>query len=230
MDAALILGAGLMGLAGAPHCAVMCGAPCAAVMQRCAGAPSGGALTGFAAGRLLGYGAAGAVVAASVGSFALLTSAAPVLRPLWTLMHLAVLGLGLWLLVTGRQPPWWTALGQRTPEAVAGAPGWQRVAAPLRATALGSLWVALPCGLLQSALVVAALANTPLQGAVAMGAFAATSSLGLLLPGSLWARRMGGARAVPWVVRASGALLAAAASGALFHDLWVRAAAWCQTL
>ena len=171
----------------------------------------------------------GAVVAASVGSLALLTSAAPVLRPLWTLMHLAVLGLGLWLLVMGRQPPWWTTLGQRQPEALAVAAGWQRVAAPLRATAQGSLWVALPCGLLQSALLVAALANTPQQGAVAMSAFAATSSLGLLLPGSLWAGRMGGALALPWVVRASGALLAAAASGALFHDLWVRAAAWCQT-
>ena len=227
MDAALILGAGLMGLAGAPHCAVMCGAPCAAVMQRCAGAPRGGALTGFAAGRLLGYGVGGAVVAASL---AWLTSVAPVLRPLWTLMHLAVLGLGLWLLVMGRQPPWWTTLGQRPPETVAVAAGWQRVAAPLRATALGSLWVALPCGLLQSALLVAALANTPLQGAVAMGAFATTSSLGLLLPGSLWVRSKGGALAAPWVVRATGALLAAAASGALFHDLWVRAAAWCQTL
>ncbi len=229
MDAALILGAGLMGLAGAPHCAVMCGAPCAAVMQCGAGSPRRGALAGFAAGRLLGYGVGGAVVAASVGSLALLTSAAPVLRPLWTLMHLAVLGLGLWLLVMGRQPPWWTTLGQRQPEALAVAAGWQRVAAPLRATALGSLWVALPCGLLQSALLVAALANTPQQGAVAMSAFAATSSLGLLLPGSLWAGRMGGALALPWVVRASGALLAAAASGALFHDLWVRAAAWCQT-
>jgi sulfite exporter TauE/SafE len=230
MDAALILGAGLMGLAGAPHCAMMCGAPCAAVMQRCAGAPRGGALAGFAAGRLLGYGVGGAVVAASVSSLALLTSAAPVLRPLWTLMHLAVLGLGLWLLVMGRQPTWWTSLGQRQPETVAVAAGWQRVAAPLRATALGSLWVALPCGLLQSALLVAALANTPLQGAVAMGAFATTSSLGLLLPGGLWARSPVGALAAPWVVRASGALLAAAASGALFHDLWVRAAAWCQTL
>jgi hypothetical protein len=46
----------------------------------------------------------------------------------------------------------------------------------------------------------------------------------------LWARRTSSALAVPWVVRASGALLAAAASGALFHDLWVRAAVWCQTL
>jgi hypothetical protein len=63
-----------------------------------------------------------------------------------------------------------------------------------------------------------------------MGAFATTSSLGLLLPGSLWARSRAGVLAGPWVMRATGALLAAAASGALFHDLWVRAAAWCQTL
>ena len=228
MDTALIFGAGLMGLVGAPHCAAMCGAPCAALMQRCGGAPRPGAMVGFTAGRMLSYGVGGAVVAASVGSFSLLTAVAPVLRPLWTLMHLAVLGLGLWLLVSGRQPAWWARLGNAAAVATP-PPGWQRVAAPLRAGAAGSLWLALPCGLLQSALVVAALANTPLQGAAAMTAFAATSSLGLWLPGSLWARTSARSRAAPWALRLAGAMLAGAAAWALFHDLWLRWSAWCQT-
>jgi sulfite exporter TauE/SafE len=229
MNTPLILGAALMGLAGAPHCAAMCGAPCAAVMQRCGGGPQSAAMAGFSAGRTLSYAVGGAVVAASVGSFSWLTSMAPVLRPLWTLMHLAVLGLGLWLLLTGRQPAWWSRLGSSPAPEAAPAAGWQRMAAPLRATAAGSLWLALPCGLLQSALVVAALANTPLQGAVAMAAFATTSSLGLWLPAGLWARAGAGARAVPWITRLAGAMLVAASGWALFHDLWLRWSAWCQT-
>ncbi|OYY61116.1 MAG: hypothetical protein B7Y51_10805 [Burkholderiales bacterium 28-67-8] len=229
MDTALIFGAGLMGLVGAPHCAAMCGAPCAAVMQRCGSAPRQGAMAGFTAGRMLSYGVGGAVVAASVGSFSLLAAMAPVLRPLWTLMHVAVLGLGLWLLVSGSQPAWWARLGNAQTVVAAPPPGWQRVAAPLRAGAAGSLWLALPCGLLQSALVVAALANTPLQGAAAMTAFAATSSLGLWLPGSLWARSPAGSRAAPWALRLAGAMLAGASTWALFHDLWLRWSAWCQT-
>jgi sulfite exporter TauE/SafE len=228
MNTPLILGAALMGLAGAPHCAAMCGAPCAAVMQRCGGGSGHAAMAGFSAGRLLSYAVGGAVVAASVGSFSLLTSMAPVLRPLWTLMHLAVLGLGLWLLLTGRQPAWWSRLGSSPAPEAAPAAGWQRMAAPLRAGAAGSLWLALPCGLLQSALVVAALANTPLQGAAAMAAFATTSSLGLWLPAGLWARAGAGARAAPWVARLAGAMLVAAAGWALFHDLWLRWSAWCQ--
>jgi sulfite exporter TauE/SafE len=229
MDAALILGAGLMGLAGTPHCAAMCGAPCAAVTQRCGSDTRNSLLASFTLGRLLSYAAGGAVVAASIGAVSLLGTLAPVLRPLWTLLHLAVLGLGLWLLLTGRQPAWWSRLGA-APVVVAAPPaGWQRVAAPLRAGAAGGLLLALPCGLLQSALLVAALANTPLQGALAMASFAAASSLGLWLPGRLSALMPGGANVGGLMLRLAGATLAAAAAWALAHDLWLRWAAWCQT-
>lgn len=229
MDAALILGAGLMGLAGTPHCAAMCGAPCAAVTQRCGSGARNRLMAGFTLGRLLSYALGGAVVAASVGAVGLLGTMAPVLRPLWILMHLAVLGLGLWLLLTGRQPAWWNRLGQ-APAVVAAPPaGWQRMAAPLRAGAAGSLLLALPCGLLQSALLIAALANTPLHGALAMASFAAASSLGLWLPGTLWTRAAGGARIQVLMLRLAGATLAAAATWALTHDLWVRWWAWCQS-
>ena len=229
MDTALILGAGLMGLAGTPHCAAMCGAPCAAVTQRCGSQARHGLLAGFTLGRLLSYAAGGAVVAASVGAVNVLGSMAPVLRPLWTLLHLAVLGLGLWLLFTGRQPAWWARMGTAPVMAAAPPAGWQRVAAPLRAGAAGGMLLALPCGLLQSALLIAALANTPLQGALAMGSFAAASSLGLWLPGTLAARAQGGASVNVLMLRLAGATLAAASAWALTHDLWLRWVAWCQT-
>ena len=218
-----------MGLAGTPHCAAMCGAPCAAVTQRCGMQARHGLMAGFAMGRLLSYALGGAAVAASVGAVNLLGSMAPVLRPLWTLLHLAVLGLGLWLMLTGRQPAWWSRLGT-SPVAAAAAPaGWQRMAAPLRAGAAGGMLLALPCGLLQSALLIAALANTPTQGALAMASFAAASSLGLWLPGMLAARGPGGATVNVLMLRLAGATLAAASAWALAHDLWLRWSAWCQT-
>lgn len=218
-----------MGLAGTPHCAAMCGAPCAAVTQRCGSQARHGLLAGFTLGRLLSYAAGGAVVAASVGAVNVLGSMAPVLRPLWTLLHLAVLGLGLWLLFTGRQPAWWARMGTAPVMAAAPPAGWQRVAAPLRAGAAGGMLLALPCGLLQSALLIAALANTPLQGALAMGSFAVASSLGLWLPGALAARAPGRASVNVLMLRLAGATLAAASAWALTHDLWLRWVAWCQT-
>ena len=83
---ALVAAAGLMGLAGLPHCAAMCAAPCAAVAGR---GPAGQPL--FQAARLLGYGAAGAVAAAGVGMLREGLAFSPALRPLWTLLHLAAL-------------------------------------------------------------------------------------------------------------------------------------------
>ena len=143
---------------------------------------SGGAQTAnfsFHAARIAAYAAAGAVAASSVGLLARLGQAAPVLRPLWTLLHLAALGLGLWLLWQGRQPEWLENLG-RGGERIAPQGhqnGWQRIHGPVRAAAAGGLWVAWPCGLLQSALLVAALANSAWAGAAVM---AAVPSLGVL--------------------------------------------------
>jgi sulfite exporter TauE/SafE len=157
----------------------------------------------------------------------LLGRAAPVLHPLWTLLHLAVLGLGLWLLLTGRQPVWWSRLGA-APVVAVPASGWQRMAAPLRASAAGGLLLALPCGLLQSALLIAALARTPVQGALAMASFAAASSLGLWLPGAVGARWSGRPSVNVLMLRLAGATLAVASVWALSQDLWQRVAAWCQ--
>lgn len=222
MDVALIGSAALIGLAGAPHCTAMCSAPCAAAIGR---TPGAGATIGFHLARLASYALAGAVVASSVGALARLSQWSPALKPLWTLLHVAALALGLWLLWHGRQPAWMARLG-RAPQP---AGGWPRARAPLRATVAGGLWVGWPCGLLQSALLVASLTQGAAAGAAAMAAFGLTSSAGLWLAPWIWRQigRAGGAGAERWAVRAAGAMLVAAAGWSLGHGLWHRVAAYC---
>ncbi len=224
MDGALVVSATLLGLAGAPHCTAMCGAACTALSRR---APGHAGSIAFHAARVAGYAAAGAVAAASVGALAALGRWGPALRPLWTLVQVAALGLGLWLLITGRQPAWLERIGRSTRSETPA--GWQRLRGPAEAALAGGLWFAWPCGLLQSALLVAALANGPAGGAAAMAGYALASSVGLLAAPWLWLK-MGGAAAAgsaSWAVRAAGALLAAASAWALGHGLWMQVWAWC---
>jgi hypothetical protein len=254
LDAALVASGLMMGLAGTPHCTAMCGAACGALARRCAPGRPGGALAAWHAGRLAGYAAVGAVAASSVGLLRSLGEAAPLLHPLWLLLHLAALALGLWLLVLGRQPAWLANLGRSpgmpagdgergsavplpSPKGPAGAGGGRarrplHWSGPLRAAAAGVVWPALPCGLLQSAVVVAALASGAAGGAATMGAFALGSSLGLVAGPALWWRLTGGSpalagRAPGWALRLAGAGLAGAAGWALGHGLWQRVAALC---
>jgi sulfite exporter TauE/SafE len=234
MDVALFLSALMLGAAGAPHCAAMCGAASASLLRSCSQrTPHASPLT-FHLARTAGYATAGAVAASSVGALAQLGQLSPVLRPLWTLLHCAALGLGVWLLWQGRQPAWLENLGRRTGRLApqkAGGERWQRMQGPARASAAGLLWVAWPCGLLQSALVVAALANTAWGGAAVMAGFAVASAVGLSL--APWAfTRLTGSGAVAlqvntWAVRLAGAALAAASAWALGHDLFRRVAAYC---
>jgi hypothetical protein len=230
VDAALIASAALLGVAGVPHCAAMCAAPCAAA---CGGpsAPLGGRVLAFQLARAVGYAAAGAVAAGSVGALTSLAQWSPALRPLWAVLHALVLTLGLWFLVVGRQPAWMGALGRSTPVAATAGPGaWQVMKGPVRAAAAGGLWVAWPCGLLQSALLVASMSNTPLSGGLAMAAFAATSAAGLMAGPWVW-RRLGtgprGAAAEVWLVRLAGLLLIGGSGFALGRGLWHQVAAYC---
>lgn len=250
MDAALIGSAMLLGLAGTPHCAAMCGGPAAAV---CAHSGRRGQLA-FHAGRVLGYALVGGVAAASVSSLALLAQWSPALRPLWAVLHTLLLALGGWMLVTGRQPAWMGSVG-RVPAATqaplagaaaAAAPAgasaaggtWVPVSGPgavpsgsaWKPAAAGALWVAWPCGLLQSALLVASLTGSPLSGAGAMAGFALASSGGLLLAPWLWSqvRRSGRGPALErGLVRLAGALLVASALFALGAGVWHQVAAFC---
>jgi len=229
VDAALIGSAALLGLAGAPHCTAMCGAPCAAAIGRAGGVP---ATLAFHVARVAGYALAGAVVASAVGALATLSQLSPALRPLWTVLHALAFALGLWLLWTGRQPGWMASLG-RAPQPASAPAGWQPLRGPARAALAGGLWVGWPCGLLQGALLVASMTGSAVAGAGAMAAFAVASSPGLLLAPWLWQKMSeGGDAAVRerWAVRAAGGLLAAASGWVLTHGLWDRFVAFCARL
>ncbi|MFD0667154.1 sulfite exporter TauE/SafE family protein [Ramlibacter sp. MAHUQ-53] len=225
MSLTLALTALLMGLAGGPHCAAMCGAACAGI-ARAGAQPVSRSVWTFQAGRLAGYTLAGGLAAGMVQSFAWLTTQAAALKPAWTLLHLLVLAWGLSLLVLARQPAW----AQR-----AGLAAWGRIRPLVQRTGAagvfgaGALWIFMPCGLLWSALLVASLAGGPLDGALAMALFAAGSSLGLIAgPGLLARVREAGNRLRnDWGTRLAGALLAATAVFALWMDLVERAAPWC---
>lgn len=220
MSASLLTAALLMGLAGGPHCAAMCGAGCAAV----SGGPRG--LWSFQAGRLAGYATAGALVAVSAGALQWGWNATAFLKPFWAMLHVAIVVLGLWLAATGRQPAWLDRFAQRAWQSLRHRTlGWElgRWPRELRSAGAGLLWVLLPCGLLYSALMVAALASTAGQGAAVMAAFAAGSALSLHLGPTLW-WRWGQARsgaAGHWAVRLAGLTLAGASAWALWHGIWM---------
>jgi sulfite exporter TauE/SafE len=229
LDLALIGSAALLGLASTPHCAAMCGAACAAATGAGRAPRQAGAAPAWAfhAARITGYAVAGGVAAGSIGGLATLAQISPALRPLWTLLHIAALALGLWLLWQGRQPGWMARLGKTRRDAPVAAGGWQRIEMPLKAAGAGVLWVAWPCGLLQSALLVSGMANTAWAGAAAMASFATASAGGLVLAPWAWQRWGAGGDAQTLVIRSAGALMAAASAWALGHGLWERFAAFC---
>jgi sulfite exporter TauE/SafE len=230
---ALIAGAALLGLAGAAHCTAMCAAPCAAVCRRGGAAKANANAWAFLGMRLVGYAAAGAVVATGVGALASLGALSSGLQPLWLLMHLAALGFGLWLLFSGRQPAWLAGDGrERAGVGVAApihGPGRRSLRPQVGAGLAGLAWVAWPCGLLQAALLMAALADGALGGAAVMGVFALCTTPGLVAGPWLWRRWTGrssgtpGGPSIAWALRASGALLAGATVWALAHNAYVRA-------
>ena len=232
----------LMGLVGGSHCLVMCAAPCGALVgqggaasaqaaptvQAVHWAPRGGVVwrtLAFHVGRIAGYAAVGALAALAMDSLAWLTQQTMALRPAWTLAHVAVMAWGLMLMVQARQPQWVEQAGRAV---------WGRVrplvTAPGGVLAAGFLWALMPCGLLYSALLVAALTGGPVQGALAMALFGIGS--GAWLVGGRWAwsrirSRLDGFRA-EWGTRLAGALLCGVATWALWMDLVYKPSLWCR--
>ena len=216
----------LMGLVGGPHCVAMCGAACAGIGQA-AGARKNSAILGFQLGRILGYSALGALASASMQGLGWLTVQSVALRPVWTMFHVAALLLGLALLWRAQQPVWLELAGRRI---------WTRVkalgtgAAPV---VLGSLWALLPCGLLYSALLVAAMAGGPVDGAFVMAAFALGTSVTMTAAPWLWLKLRGNSVAAggngSWGVRLAGLALAASSAWALWMGLVHNSAPWCVT-
>ena len=222
MQTSLAMTALLMGLAGGPHCIAMCGAACAGI-GNAAGARKTTALWTFQAGRLASYSALGAVVAASMQGLGWLTTQTAALRPVWTLFHVAVVVMGLMLAVLARQPVWLDGTARRVWSRVRALhAAWGR-GAPL---AIGALWAFMPCGLLYSAVLVAALSGGVLEGALTMALFAVGGSVSLLIGPWLLLRLRGGASG-EWGIRLAGLALAVTSGWALWMGLAHNTAPWC---
>jgi sulfite exporter TauE/SafE len=230
MSSSLLATALLMGLAGGPHCVAMCGAACAAMGGSAEGkANSTRSQWLFQSGRLAGYSAMGALAAASMQGLGWLSVHSASLRPVWSLLHVAAALLGLMLLVQARQPVW-LELGARHV--------WSRIRSavnrpgkPASSTVplvLGVAWSLLPCGLLYSALLVAALSANPAEGAGVMALFAVGSGLSLMAGPWLWLR-LRGPGSGQWAIRLAGAALLASSAWALWMGLVHDAAPWCIT-
>lgn len=222
MQTSLALTTLLMGLAGGPHCIVMCGAACAGIQKGHGGTSS---LWKFQAGRLIGYASLGAVAAASVKSLAWVSSQSLALHPAWTFFHVVVLSWGLVLLAYARQPVWADNLGRNI---------WGRVQHMARIPGgmlmTGMLWAFMPCGLLYSALLVASLSANPLNGAISMATFAIGTSVSLLVGPWLWLKLQHGSK---WInesrsMRLAGLILSAAAAWAIWMDLAHQVKVWCN--
>ena len=228
MQTSLAVTALLMGLVGGPHCVAMCGAACAGIGQA-AGRRRQSALVLFQLGRIVGYSALGGLAAASLQGLGWLTVQSAALRPVWSLFHVAALVLGMVLLVQARQPVWLETGARRVWAKVRGFSAALGSGAPL---VLGSLWAFLPCGLLYSALMVAALAGSVGAGAMVMALFALGTSVTMFLGPWLWLR-LRGAPTSPgngqWGVRLAGIALAASSGWALWMAFAHDAAPWCVT-
>jgi uncharacterized protein len=221
MQTTLAISALVMGLAGGPHCIAMCGAACAGIGR--SGGKNRRSMWFFQIGRLLGYSAMGGVAAISMQSLGWLTVHAAPLRPLWSLVHVAAALLGLMLLWQARQPAWLENAARKVWSQVRNATGSMQNGAPL---VIGILWSLLPCGLLYSALLVAALAGNVVEGAAVMALFALGSGVSLMLGPWLWLR-LGAHGSGQWAIRIAGLVLFSTSVWGLWMGLVHNSAPWC---
>ena len=221
MQTTLAVTALLMGLAGGPHCVAMCGAACAGIGK--SGGENTRSMWIFQAGRLAGYSAMGGLAAMSMQSLGWLTVHAAAFRPLWSLVHVAAALLGLMLLWRARQPVWLENAARKIWSQARRATGNVQNGATL---VVGILWSLLPCGLLYSALLVAALAGSVADGAAVMALFALGSGLSLAAGPWLWLRlcRQGSGQ---WAIRIAGLVLFATSVWGLWMSLVHNTAPWC---
>lgn len=223
MQSSLALTALLMGLAGGPHCIAMCGAACAGIGQA-AGQYKTSAMWVFQVGRVIGYSALGALAAASMQGLGWLTVQSAALRPVWSLFHVAALTLGVFLLWKAQQPVWLENAGKKIWLGARALATGRGRSAPL---IIGVFWSLLPCGLLYSALLVAALAGSAFNGALAMALFAAGTSVSMMLGPWLWLRLKGNGSG-DWGVRLAGLALAVMSGWALWMAYAHNEAPWCS--
>jgi len=166
----------LAGLLGSTHCVAMCGGIAAAL-----GATDGSRRRSWQPllyhfGRITSYGIAGAIAGAlgAVAGFAFAISRWGEILRLVTAIVVIAIGLDIALGAAARAS--WLGTPERW-----GARLWQHIAPatrgllpsspPVRALVLGVLWGWLPCGLVYSALIAAAVAGDAANGAATMVAF-----------------------------------------------------------
>ena len=223
MQSSLAVTAVLMGLVGGPHCVAMCGAACAG-LAKAAGPRQRHALIAFQIGRLVGYSVLGAAAAGGMQALGWLTLQSAALRPVWSMLHVAAMLVGVWLMLQARQPVWLDQSARRL---------WQRVrqfhdrrtrSAPW---IIGALWAFMPCGLLYSALMVAALTSTPQEGGMTMALFALGSSVSLWAGPWLWLRLQSLGDGA-WGMRLAGLALFGVSAWGLWAGL-MQQAPWCLT-
>ena len=177
----------LVGLLGGTHCVGMCGGIVGALSMGAKGRWS--LHLAYNAGRILSYGAAGAVAGALGAAGMGLAGQEPARLFLYFLANLMLVALGLYLLGLTRV----LAFVERAGQAL-----WRRIQPltrrflPARRVAqafpLGLLWGWLPCGLVYSALATALTAGSAGRGGLMMLAFGLGTLPNLLLAGMVLAR------------------------------------------
>ncbi|MEN9904324.1 MAG: hypothetical protein RLZZ555_889 [Pseudomonadota bacterium] len=220
----MLMSALLMGLVGGPHCVAMCGAACAGIARAAGPGPQGrAALWRFQLSRLLGYSLLGALAGGTVEGMAWLGTHTAVLRPVWIMLHVAALLLGLLLLWQGHQPGFVDGWGQSV---------WRRIRpalarlGPRAPLVLGMGWALMPCGLLYSALLVASLSASALNGALLMAAFALGTMVSLVL-GPWLLLRLNSSGSGAWGIRLAGLALASTSGWALWMGMTRPTGLWC---
>ena len=227
-----------LGLMGGTQCLVMCAAPCAALtgqarapaadVQVIHWMPRAGAVqrtASFHVGRLLGYGTAGSLAAYAMERLAWLSQNTAALRPAWTMLHVLILAWGFLMMLQARQPAWLEAAGRAV---------WAKVRPlverPGGLFVTGMAWALLPCGLLYTALLSAALSGSVLRGALCMVLFGIGSGIWLVAGPMVWRglRARLNQAASSWGTRLAGAVLFGMGATALWMDVvHGQPAPWC---
>jgi len=219
-QASIFLSTFFMGMMGGPHCISMCGAPCSVIS-----AQGSRQIWQFHLGRILGYGILGGVAAYSVNNLAWLSNQTMSIHPLWTFFHGIIFVWGFVMLLYAKQPQWIDRMGESIWNVI------QKLSKTLRNNfLLGMLWSFMPCGLLYSALLVAALTLNILNGTISMMFFALGTSISLIVSPIIWLKIKNGKL---WLnetqgMRIAGMLLMIAASWAIWMDLIHPMKLWCE--
>jgi sulfite exporter TauE/SafE len=183
----------IAGLLGSTHCLAMCGGIATALGSARGRSQRGSAPLLYQLGRISSYGIAGSLAgAAGAAGMSLATSRWSDVLRIATALIVVVIGLKIALGARARAR-WMSA-----PERLGGAL-WRRLlphakthlpeSPALRALTLGMLWGWLPCGLVYSALLAAAVAGGAAAGAASMLAFGA-GTLPAMLGASVFGNRL----------------------------------------